>query len=161
MTTGKTPRGPGILVPPPLIYFVGFLVALGLDRWVLELAAVPRGRGPLQLRAGWLLVAVGFAVMAWGLVTLVRHRTTFHPDREANRLVVAGPYRYSRNPIYVGMTGVYAGAALLVNTFWAIVLLPIALIIVRTQVIRREERYLAGKFGEDYSEYCRRVRRWL
>jgi protein-S-isoprenylcysteine O-methyltransferase Ste14 len=99
--------------------------------------------------------------MAWALVTLVRHRTTFHPDREASRLVVAGPYRFSRNPIYLGLTAVYAGAALLANTLWAILLLPLVLIIVATQVIGREERYLARTFGEDYSEYCRRVRRWL
>jgi protein-S-isoprenylcysteine O-methyltransferase Ste14 len=154
-------RGPGILCPPPLIFLGGLLLAAGLDRWLLELAVDPGGRGRWQSDAGWSLVTLGFALMAWGLVTLVRHRTTFHPDRDASRLVVAGPYRHSRNPIYLGLTGVYAGAALLANTLWAILLLPLVLIIVRTQVVGREERYLARTFGEDYSEYCRRVRRWF
>jgi protein-S-isoprenylcysteine O-methyltransferase Ste14 len=161
MNTGKTSRGPGILCPPPLFFLGGLLAAAGLDRWLLALSLDPGGRGAWQSRLGWSLVALGFGVMAWGLVTLVRHRTTFHPDREASCLVAAGPFRYSRNPIYVGMTAVYTGAALLANTVWALVLLPFVLIIVRTRVVGREERYLARMFGDDYSQYCRRVRRWL
>jgi protein-S-isoprenylcysteine O-methyltransferase Ste14 len=160
MTDSAASRGPGIRCPPPLIFLAGLLAAWRLDRW-LGLAIDGDGRGPLQSGLGWLLVVTGLGVLAWSLATLVRFRTTFHPDREASRLVVAGPYRYSRNPIYVGMTASYTGVALLANTVWPFVLLPVVLVLVTRLVIGREERYLARTFGEEYSQYCRRVGRWF
>src|SRR5512140_1835802 len=102
MSLETASRGPGIRCPPPLYFLGALLVAAGLDRWLLGWAIARDGRGPVQSAVGWLLLALGFAMLAWGLTTLVRARTTFHPDRESSRLVVAGPYRYTRNPIYVG-----------------------------------------------------------
>lgn len=160
MNDSAASRGPGIRCPPPLFFAGGLLAAWGLDRW-RGLAIDGNGRGPLQSVFGWLLVVAGFAMLVWGLATLVRFRTTFHPDRAASRLVVAGPYRYSRNPIYVAMTALYSGVALLANTLWPFLLLPVVLVIVAVLVIAREERYLARTFGEEYSQYCRRVGRWF
>jgi protein-S-isoprenylcysteine O-methyltransferase Ste14 len=153
-------RGPGIRCPPP-VYFLGAGVAAwGLGRWQ-PLAIDAAGRDALQSGAGWVLTAGGLGLVGWGLATLIRLRTTFLPDREATRLVVIGPYRFSRNPMYLGMASTYAGVALLANSGWAATLLPAVLLLVATQVIRREERYLAHTFGEEYSAYGRRVRRWL
>lgn len=162
MSGDTASRGPGIRVPPPLIFGGALFAAAGLDRWLLGLAIDSGGRGPVQSSLGWLLVALGFSLVVWGLITFARARTTFFPDRAANRLVAdAGPYRYTRNPMYVGMTVSYAGGALLINTLWAVFLLPCVLVIVAKWVIGREERYLARTFGEDYSDYCRRVPRWF
>lgn len=160
MNDSAAARGPGIRCPPPLIFLGGLLAAWGLDRW-LGLAINGDGRGPLQSGCGWLLVAAGFGIVAGALATLVRFRTTFHPDRAASRLVVAGPFRFSRNPIYVGMTAMYSGVGLVANTVWPFLLLPLVLVIVTVSVIVREERYLTRTFGEEYSQYCRRVGRWF
>jgi protein-S-isoprenylcysteine O-methyltransferase Ste14 len=161
MSRGNASRGPGIRCPPPFIFVGALLAAAGLDRWLLGLAIDSGGRGPVQSALGWLLMALGLAVAAWGLITLARARTTFFPDRDANRLVAAGPYRYTRNPMYAGMTLLYSGGALLTNTLWTVFLLPCVLIIVTKWVIGREEQYLARTFGEDYSDFCRRVPRWF
>lgn len=153
-------QGPGVRCPPPLIFLGGLLASWGLDRR-LAFDIDGSGRGLVQSVLGWALLGAGAAMLAWGLATLLRFRTTFHPDRPASHLVVSGPYRYSRNPIYVGMTAVYAGIALLANSAWPLLLLPAVLVILTTMVIGREERYLSKAFGGEYAGYCRRVRRWI
>ena len=75
--------------------------------------------------------------------------------------MTGGPFRYSRNPLYLGLTLLYAGVALLIPSTWPLILLVPVLLVMRWGVIAREERYLAGKFGEPYRTYLTRVRRWL
>jgi protein-S-isoprenylcysteine O-methyltransferase Ste14 len=87
--------------------------------------------------------------------------TAVTPWKEARRLVVSGPYRFSRNPDYVGQALFVGGLALLLATPWVFLALLPALLIVRYGVIAREERYLERRFGEEYRQYCGRVRRWL
>jgi protein-S-isoprenylcysteine O-methyltransferase Ste14 len=76
-------------------------------------------------------------------------------------MVVEGPYRVTRNPIYLAFTLLYAGITVLVNALWAALLLPFVLAIMRRGVIDREERYLERRFGDDYLRYKARVRRWI
>jgi protein-S-isoprenylcysteine O-methyltransferase Ste14 len=76
-------------------------------------------------------------------------------------IVATGPYRFSRNPMYVAMSAVYVGLSLLMGVVWPLVLLPIVLLSLSALVIRREERYLGDAFGEEYGAYRARVRRWL
>ncbi len=83
------------------------------------------------------------------------------PWRPTTALVVGGPFRFTRNPMYLGTTLLYIGIAILAQALWALVLLPFVLMIVQRGVIEREERYLEGKFGADYLRYKQRVRRWL
>jgi len=75
--------------------------------------------------------------------------------------VVQGPYRFTRNPMYVGLAALYAGVTLLVNSLWPLLLLPVVLVVIRWRVIAREEAYLERKFGDVYRTYTTRVRRWL
>jgi len=98
--------------------------------------------------------------MAYGIVTFVRARTSVIPDRPARQLVTWGPYRISRNPMYLSLTAAYLGIALVNNYAWPLVLLPVALAGM-TIIIKREERYLHGAFGDAYDQYCRHVRRWV
>jgi protein-S-isoprenylcysteine O-methyltransferase Ste14 len=79
----------------------------------------------------------------------------------AATLVQHGPYRFSRNPMYVGLTLSYIGLALTLNTWWPLVLLPLVLLLLFRLVVQKEERHLSEKFGEAYEAYCRRVRRWV
>ena len=76
-------------------------------------------------------------------------------------IVVHGPYRFTRNPMYVSLVGLYAGVTLFVNSAWPLILLPAVVLLVQRQVIAREEAYLEAKFGEEYRAYKARVRRWI
>ncbi len=90
-----------------------------------------------------------------------RAHTSPKPWLPTTTLVVGGPFRFTRNPLYLGMTLFYIGVAILAQALWAFVLLPFVLMIVQRGVIEREERYLERKFGTDYLRYKQRVRRWL
>ena len=82
-------------------------------------------------------------------------------DRPVPRLTTEGPFRYTRNPGYLCLTMIYAGIAVLRNSLWAILLLPLMVLVIQREVIGREERYLERTFGEEYLDYKRRVRRWV
>ncbi len=119
------------------------------------------GAGWPQIILSLLLLAAGIACVSFAIVTLLRSGTSARPDRPASRLVTEGPYRFSRNPIYLGFTAIYVGVAVLLNIAWPIILLPVVLITLTITAIEREERHLQETFGDAYSDYCRRVRRWI
>lgn len=110
---------------------------------------------------GGVLLLVSGAFARWAFLTMRRSGTTANPRKPSGALVTDGPFRLSRNPIYVAMTGIYLALALLVNSVWPLVLLAPLLVFMQWGVILREERYLAGKFGDEYIAYSSRVRRWL
>lgn len=152
---------PGVPFPPPFLLVAGFLTGLALERWLLRIV-LPDGRMRIVLVAGgWIAILIGLSLTVWGLVTFFRARTAVMPHRGARRLVVEGPYTISRNPMYVGLSGLYLGLALLFNVAWPILFFPVALLALDRLVIRREERYLLDAFGADYLAYRQRVRRWL
>ena len=156
-------RGTGIRVPPPAIFAVTFLVGLWLDAALYRIRLVssdvlfPR---PLVI-TGAVLVTAGILLAIWGALTFRRHHTAVLPFRAATTLVQSGPYRRTRNPMYLGMTLAHLGGGVALNAMWPIILLPLALVLLYVWVIRLEERHLAQEFGEDYAAYRRRVRRWL
>ena len=150
----------GVRIFPPLIYlgglFLGFLI-----HWRLPLPIVPAVLvGPLRLLGAFCLVA-GLALTIWAVATFRRVGTTHHPAGPTTALAVGGPYRFTRNPMYLGLVFITAGVALLANALWPLILLPVVIVILRRAVIDREERYLTAKFGEEYLQYKARVRRWL
>lgn len=110
---------------------------------------------------GWMLVALGALLAAWGALTFLRHKTAILPHHPASAIVAAGPYRFTRNPMYLGFTMAYLGGSLTINTWWAMMLLPVVMLLLDRLVIQREERYLTAAFGEEYTAYQRRVGRWL
>lgn len=144
---------PRVRVPPPLI-FAG-LVALGL---VIDRA--PFRPGPAQL-AGAALGAAGFALIAVALGLFAGAGTRAEPWQPASRLVDRGVYRFTRNPMYLGMGLLSLGVALAFSSLAGALLALAALIIVDRAVVTREEAYLKRRFGADYIAYTRRVRRWL
>ncbi len=152
-----SPRSPGIHFPPPFIYVALFLLGLLLDQLV---PVNPLPRTFSRLVAAVLLLP-GFGLVFWSLWLFFRARTSPLPMRPTTALVFSGPYRWTRNPMYLGMLLLYLGAALLFDVFWALVLTPAVVMLVGRLVIRREERYLDAKFGEDYRLYQTQVRRWI
>jgi protein-S-isoprenylcysteine O-methyltransferase Ste14 len=160
MMADARPSHPGVHVPSPFLFVAGFLVALALERWVFSLR-FGAGSRPTTLLTGWLLLAVGASLVLWAVRTFTRARTTLMPFKPASSLVTGGPFRFSRNPMYVGSTLIYIGLSLLLRMVWPLVLLPLVLTMLFALVVRREERYLAAAFEAEYAEYRRRVRRWL
>jgi len=162
VSDAAAPRSPGVRFPPPTIFVAGWLLGWLLEAKVLRLPLAGDGgpRWPLVAGGSALLLA-GLVVIAAGLLTFFRARTAIMPHHAASRLVTHGPYRFTRNPMYVGMTLLYAGLALRANMGWPFLLLPLVLLTLVRFVIRREERYLASAFGAEYDAYRRRVRRWL
>lgn len=154
-----TGSGPGAPLPPTLIYVAGFLLGWWLER------RVPFGPGDEAHRAvvvfGWVLAAAGAGLFAWGLATFAKMQTGIMLQQAATRVVAAGPYRWSRNPMYVAFTMMYLGLAWSHGLLWPILLLPGVLLALTAAVIAREERYMRATFGPAYEDYCRRVRRWL
>jgi len=150
----------GVRVPPPLYYLAGIGSGFGLDRlWPLAL-------GPAPWALGWRLVGAALGVLAvglalWAVATFRGAGTTPNPMRPTTALAFGGPYRFTRNPMYLGLATLQIAAALLGLTVWPLLTLPLVVWVVRRQVIDREERYLMRKFGEPYALYQARVRRWL
>lgn len=153
----RNPDSPGVLVWPPLLYGCAFLLGLVLT-WLLPLGRL--AAMPARI-AGAVCVAAGLGIAWWGEQAMHRAGTNVRPDLPSTALVSDGPFRYTRNPLYVGLTLLYAGAALLIPSTWPLILLVPVLLVMRWGVIAREERYLEGKFGEPYRTYLGRVRRWL
>jgi len=149
----------GVIAPPPLIFLAAAGLGLGAD-WLL--AIPPLG---LPLLPRWALAAVLFAGgLAIGLAAIRAFRSAGTPPEpwEPTRALVArGPYRFARNPMYLGMAlGLLAiGAA--ANSIGVLLMLPLTVLVMNTGVIGREERYMAARFGEPYLGWKARTRRWI
>ena len=146
--------------PPPLVYIGFLLTGLLLDRLTGRVPDfIPVS--PFIMVAGGIALLAGVAVMFAGTSRFRQLGNNLEPWKHANQIVSSGIYRFTRNPMYLGMTLLHLGLALWFRSSWAIILLPVAIIVIRTQVIAREERYLEKKFGDEYLAYKARVRRWF
>lgn len=167
----KKPDTPGVLAPPPVIY-LSFLFA----GWALtQLGARPEAAAAgldwlsagfgleMETRRGLALTLILGGLLLDGMAGgLFRRRgTAVEPWKPSTVLIVEGPYRFSRNPIYVGFAVTYAGLAVAMNSWIALILLAPCLFVIDRFVIQREERYLSLKFGAAYDAYRQQVRRWL
>ena len=141
-------------VPVPWVFVLVYLVGVAVERF-----------RPSDLRvglaAGVVVFSLGAAVAGWGLATFHEARTTTVPGRASARLVTWGPYRFSRNPMYVGLSLAYVGEALLLRQAWPLALLPLVVAYVNWVVIPVEEAKLTEVFGAEYLSYRARTRRWL
>ena len=150
----------GVLVPPPIIFVLPLLAAAFVHSrkpW-----PIAHEHSTLLLLGAFLAIATGVSIGLGSVSAFRRADTTVLPmGRPTTAIVESGPYAFSRNPMYLAMAIGYIGLSLLLNSLWAIVFLPGVVLVIDMFVIRKEERYLASKFGEPYRSYCSRVRRWL
>lgn len=150
-------ENPGIIAPPPLLYGGALLIALLLQR----LRPLPIFSQASALWPGLGLVALGAGIAIWGRQALMAAGTNVNPYRPSTAIADSGPYRFSRNPLYVSLTLIYSGLTMAFDTWWGFILLMPVLIVMHFGVIRREERYLEQKFSDSYRQYRARVRRYF
>lgn len=147
------------VIPPPL-FWLACLVAGSLVQYMRPFPLAPYSFVSGMI-AGSIVFLLAASIGLWAFRTMHRHRTPVEPWRDPVRLVTSGPFRFTRNPLYVSLTLTLAGLALMVNSAWlagAAVLLPVLL---DRFVVIREEAVLSEMFGQEYADYRERVRRWV
>ncbi|HEY3065929.1 MAG TPA: isoprenylcysteine carboxylmethyltransferase family protein [Methylomirabilota bacterium] len=151
-TAARTPR----LLPP--VYFLAFVVLMLILDVVAPLAdVIPR---PLR-HVGTILIVAGALLSLSATLLFRRARTTIKPFRQSSALVRGGPYRVTRNPMYLGMVVALIGVAIRLGALTPFVVVPVFAWIIQTAFIQAEERLLEQTFGAQYAQYRARVRRWL
>lgn len=150
-----TDRGPGVRIPPPVIAAAVMGAAWLLDRlWTVQL-------GPPIPELGGMVIGLAIMLIGWAVLVLVKAGNDPRPDRPDAVLVESGPYRFSRNPIYLGFLLGAAGLALVWGTLWGWIGVAVLHGLLDRAVIAREEAYLEARFGAAYAAYKARVRRWM
>jgi protein-S-isoprenylcysteine O-methyltransferase Ste14 len=148
---------PGLPIAPPLLYVLPILASLVLE-WLVPTSFV---HGAVRWILGAPILIAGIGLSAGGFITQKRAGTDPIPFNPSTRIVAHGIYRFTRNPMYIGFAFLTLGLAIVVDSAWMLLAVPIGLVLIDRIVIVREERYLERKFGEEYLSYKRRVRRWL
>jgi protein-S-isoprenylcysteine O-methyltransferase Ste14 len=148
----------GAIVRPPLAWALAFLAGLAIDqlyplRFVPEWISVPW--------TGTAIFALGFALAIWAIATIRNAGTRVETNRPTTAIVTGGPYRFTRNPIYLGMFLGQTGLAIGFDSLWILAMLVPFFLVIRYGVVAREEAYLDRKFGDAYLAYKSQVRRWL
>jgi len=150
----------GIRAFPPLVAAIGIAVGLVLTfLYPVPIVEPPAARTLAGLGAVFLVVWLGLAVTA--NVTFRRKGTPVNPYAPTTALATSGPYKFTRNPMYLGLVLMTVGFALVMNSMWLVLMAVPVLLILRNLVIVHEERYLEEKFGDAYRDYSKRVRRWF
>ncbi len=142
---------PPVAIGGPLL--VGWLATL--------IGGDPAELGVWRTPLGWVSVLLFVGWNGWSLWLFILHDTGLLPGQATHTMIEEGPYRLSRNPLYVGLLALYLGLALLAPTWWGLMLFPAAVLLVLWGAILPEERFLHERFGASYDDYRRRVRRWL
>lgn len=155
----KNPLGLLLHVPVPWVFVLTYLVGYAVER--RHSFAISPEAARVDWAAGIVLFAVGLVIAGWGQILFRKARTTTVPGKVSAKLVISGPYRFTRNPMYVGLTCVYLGEAGLLNQIWPVIFLPLMIAYLNWTVIPLEEGKLNETFPGEYEEYRSRVRRWI
>ena len=145
------------VIYPPMWLLIGIIVTFVLN----EYFPGPRFTSLEGQLAGGVLIVIGLALLVIAGGLFQRAGTNLIPFREVTALVTTGVYRYSRNPMYLGMACVLLGLAITVGAATALLVPPVFMAIIEFRYIRPEEEMLRGVFPEEFPAYCQRVRRWL
>jgi protein-S-isoprenylcysteine O-methyltransferase Ste14 len=161
MKNHREKDGAAVRIIPPLVPLLTILAGIGLNRlWPLDMtSALP---APWRYWIGGILVSAAVLLLgAWPVVLFRRSGQSEIPWTPTTSIVEHGPYRHTRNPMYLMMVCVCLGVAVIVANFWILLLTPLCALLLHRLAILPEEEYLERKFGPDYLEYKSRVRRWL
>jgi protein-S-isoprenylcysteine O-methyltransferase Ste14 len=156
MTANKD--APNVVIRPPFALALALIGSFGLD-WLYPLPFIPASLPRVWI--GLVLFLLGGLPAVWAARTFRKSHTQVPTNQPATTIVSTGPYRFSRNPIYIGMFFGLVGFAIGFNTLWFLAAAIVLYFVIRFGVIAREEAYLESKFGPIYLDYKARVRRWL
>jgi protein-S-isoprenylcysteine O-methyltransferase Ste14 len=148
---------PNVRIIPPLVYLAGLVIGVAPTIW-FPTNVVP---GPVAWIIGAILILCGAVLSASAIFNFKAVGTTVRPDRAATTLVTVGPYKLTRNPMYLALALIYLGISIAAQSLWALLLLPVVLTIIVNRAIKPEEAFLERRFGTDYLRYKANVRRWL
>lgn len=156
-STLQTDDRPNVPLPAP-VYLGLFSVAGYLVNRLLPLTL---GAEPYLLYAGWAVILLATILLLQCFALFIRRRTTIMPRNPVSAMVEQGPYRHSRNPMYLSLVLYQLGIGIATGNAWILLTLPPMLLCIHFLVVRPEERYMIRRFPEQYSAYCQRVPRWL
>lgn len=151
---------PLMRVPVPWVFVMAYLAGALVQRFAPS-PVLPAGVEPVVRGVGVALWFAGGLLAAWSLRLFQMARTTTTPFHEPSRFVTWGPYRFTRNPMYVALTTMYLAEAAVLVQLWPLLLLPLVVVYVDQSVIPVEEANLRRLFGAEYDAFCQRVPRWL
>jgi protein-S-isoprenylcysteine O-methyltransferase Ste14 len=157
-TTNTAPDNPQVVIRPPLAWALAVVAGFAVN-WLAPLPFLPTG-WPARL-LGAAVFAAALALFAWAIVTITRAGSNVPTSLPVTAIADSGPYRFTRNPIYLGMALGLTGLAIAFGNLWLLTMLVPFVLVIRYGVIAREEAYLERKFGDVYRAYRARVRRWL
>src|SRR5262245_20356906 len=152
-------RGANVRFPPPLIYAIWIVVAVGIYYGVAR-TPLPFDRS-VGITGGVILVVIAVAIIASAFSLFKRTGQDPAPCAPSPELILQGPYRFTRNPMYVGLTLLQVGVGLGFNNLWIALFAPLSLLTTHFVAVLPEERYLSEKFGDSYKTYLTRVRRYI
>lgn len=153
----ETVDNPGVIAFPPAL-FAGTLALGLLLHFIFPINLLPRS---LSIASGVVLLVGAALISISAFRAMHRAQTAVNPSRPTTAIVSSGAFSFSRNPLYLSLTMLYVGIALLFNALWALLLLLPLIVVVQNGVIKREEHYLEQKFGDEYLRYKASVRRWV
>ena len=157
MKEQELPDNPRVIAFPPLIFGGALLIGLVVHYFVpIQFLA-----GTLSIWLGVLLILVAGPIILSAVRTIRRAQTAFDLRKPTTSIVTEGAFRFSRNPAYLALTLLYIGIASLINSLWVFLMVVPTVMVMQRGVIKREERYLERKFGEEYLRYKEQVRRWI
>ncbi len=144
---------------PPLLYVAAILGAVVLGRWVPM--SVVHSHGWVPWLAGFVLIALAVFLDIWAMKTLIERGTAVLPHRRSSYLVTCGPFRFTRNPIYLGYTIMMVGLGLITVNPWFFIMASASVAVTTAFAIRNEELHLLSRFGFEFERYCRATSRWI
>jgi protein-S-isoprenylcysteine O-methyltransferase Ste14 len=147
-----------VVIPPPIAWALAIIAGLAAG-WVYPWRFVPASIPRVWVGGG--VLAAGFALAVWAIVMMLKAGTRVEPHKPTTAIVTGGPYRFTRNPIYIGVFLGQTGLAIGFDNLWMLAMLVPLGLVIRYGVVAREEAYLERKFGAVYRDYKSRVRRWL
>ena len=146
-----------VKIHPPVLLLIHLLGVYLLNRFLPLPFAFPK----FLVWVGYALVLIGFGLAFSAAIRFMQARTTLDPHGSVSAIVTDGIYRFTRNPIYLGFVGMLIGFPFIFRTYWGLIFSPIFIGLMNILVIQHEEAYLEKKFGEPYTSFKSRVRRWL
>jgi protein-S-isoprenylcysteine O-methyltransferase Ste14 len=155
----STERGARVAFPPPLVFLSSIFLGV-VCRYMVAPAHLPVDSA-IRIIAGLLVILTGVGFIVWAQVFFARTGQNPIPWKPTPELIFQGPYRFTRNPMYLGMTLVVVGFGLALNNLWISLFALPGLLVVHVMAVLPEERYLSEKFGESYKQYLAQVRRYI